>query len=115
MIKVTRYIAIVLFSLLLVSLFSCSTKKNTRASRFYHAFTSRYNIYYNGKVSFDEALKEQTAGYKENYTDMILMYPISAQPKDKAEPGGPFDRAIEKSNKAIKLHSIRTKPRKKPG
>ena len=104
-------------ALLLVLTFlpSCSTKKNTRASRFYHAFTSRYNIYYNGKVSFDEALKAQQTGYKENYTDMILMYPISAQPKDKAEPGGPFDRAIEKSNKAIKLHSIRTKPKKKPG
>lgn len=94
---------------------ACSTKKNTRASRFYHAFTSRYNIYYNGKVSFDEALKAQQTGYKESYTDMILMYPISAQPKDKAEPGGPFDRAIEKSNKAIKLHSIQAKPKKKPG
>ena len=43
------------------------------------------------------------------------MYPISAQPKDKAEPGGPFDRTIEKSNKAIKLHSIKAKPAKKPG
>ena len=42
------------------------------------------------------------------------MYPISAQPKDKAEPGGPFDRTIEKSNKAIKLHSIKAKPAKKP-
>ena len=93
----------------------CSTKKNTAASRFYHALTSRYNIYYNGKVSFDEALKAQQTGYQENYTEMILMYPVSSLPKDKAEPGGPFDRAIEKSNKAIKLHSIKTKPKKKPG
>jgi tetratricopeptide (TPR) repeat protein len=54
-------------------------------------------------------------GYEESYTDMILMYPISAQPKDKERPGGPFDLAIEKSNKAIKLHSIKTKPAKKPG
>ncbi len=46
---------------------------------------------------------------------MILMYPVSAQPKDKQETGGPFDRAIEKSNKAIKLHSIKAKPAKKPG
>ena len=53
--------------------------------------------------------------YKESYSDMILMYPISAQPKDKPETGGPFDRAIEKSNKAIKLHSIKAKPPKKPG
>lgn len=94
---------------------SCSTKKNTKASRFYHAFNSRFNIYFNGKTAFDEALKALNDGYKENYSDRILMYPISAQPKEKAELGGPFDRAIEKSNKAIKLHSIKAKPAKKPG
>jgi tetratricopeptide (TPR) repeat protein len=54
-------------------------------------------------------------GYKENYTEMIHIHPISAQPKDKSTPGGPFDRAVEKSDKAIKLHSIKTKPPKKPG
>ena len=96
-------------------LWSCSTKKNTKASRFYHSFTSRYNIYYNGKTSFDEALKSMETGYKESYSEMIHMYPISAQPKDKKETGGPFDRAIEKGNKAIKLHSIKAKPAKKPG
>lgn len=105
-----------IIALLIVSLFwSCSTKKNTKASRFYHAFNSRYNIYFNGKTSFDEALLSMQNGYKESYSDMILMYPISAQPKDKTETGGPFDRAIEKSNKAIKLHSIKAKPPKKPG
>ncbi len=105
-----------IIALLIVSLFwSCSTKKNTKASRFYHAFNSRYNIYFNGKTSFDEALLSMQNGYKESYSDMILMYPVSAEPKDKPEAGGPFDRAIEKSNKAIKLHSIKAKPPKKPG
>lgn len=105
-----------ILALIVVSLFwSCSTKKNTKANRFYHAFNSRYNIYFNGKTSFDEALLSMQNGYKESYSDMILMYPISAQPKDKQTTGGPFDRAIEKSNKAIKLHSIKAKPPKKPG
>ena len=94
---------------------SCGTKKNTKATRFYHAFTSRYNIYFNGKTSFDESLKSMQDGYKESYIDMIHMYPISAQPKDKAAPGGSFDRVIEKGNKAIKLHSIQVKPPKKQG
>lgn len=107
------YYIIALFAVLLP--WSCSTKKNTKASRFYHAVNSRYNIYYNGKVSFDEALKAMETGYKESYAEMIHMYPISAQPKDKKETGGPFDRAIEKGNKAIKLHSIKAKPPKKPG
>jgi len=106
---------IILSSFVLLLLWSCNTQKNTKFNRFYHSFTTRYNIYFNGKVSFDEQLAALQNGYKENYTDMIHMYPISAQPKDKAEPGGPFDRAIEKSNKAIKLHSLKTKPPKKPG
>ncbi|MDF9829192.1 tetratricopeptide repeat protein [Parabacteroides sp. PF5-6] len=105
----------ILSSFTFLLLWSCSTQKNTKASRFYHSFTTRYNIYYNGKVSFDESLDAMQKNYKESYTDRILMYPISAQPKDKATPGGPFDRAIEKSNKAIKLHSIKVKPEKKPG
>ena len=107
-----RYIG-ALFAILV--LWSCSTKKNTKATRFYHAFTTRYNIYFNGKEAFDEALKSQLEGHKDNYSDMIYLYPVSALPKDKTEPGGPFDRTIEKSNKAIKLHSIQTKPAKKPG
>lgn len=94
---------------------SCTTKKNTKVTRFYHAFNSRYNIYFNGKTSFDESLAAMQNGYDESYTDMIYMYPISAQPKDKETTGGPFDRAIEKGNKAIKLHSIKAKPPKKPG
>lgn len=97
------------------SLWSCGTKKNTKVSRFYHAMTTRFNIYFNGKVSFDEALKSMEDGYQENYSDLIYLHAISAQPKEKAETGGPFDRTIEKSNKAIKLHSIRVKPAKKPG
>lgn len=105
----------IIIPLLISILWSCSTKKNTRANRFYHSLNTRYNIYFNGKTSFDEALKALQDGYKENYSEMILMYPISAQPKDKQTTGGPFDRAIEKSNKGIKLHSIKAKPPKKPG
>lgn len=93
----------------------CSTKKNTAASRRYHAFTARYNTYFNGKTSFDESLASMQNGYKENYTEQIHMFPISAQPKDKKDIGGSFDRAIEKGNKAIKQHSIQKKPARKPG
>lgn len=111
--KKILYSILSIFAVLL--LWSCSTQKNTKANRFYHAFNSRYNIYFNGKTSFDESLAAMQNGYKESYSDMIYMFPISAQPKEKATVGGPFDRAIEKSNKAIKLHSIKTKPAKKPG
>ena len=53
--------------------------------------------------------------YQDDYSEMIHMLPVSARPKDKEKEGGPFDRAIEKGNKAVKLHSIKTKPSKKRG
>ncbi len=99
----------------LLLLGACSTKKNTAASRRWHAFTARYNTYFNGKTSFDEQLADMHNNYKENYTERIFLYPISAKLKDKNETGGPFDRAIEKGNKAIKQHSIRKKPTRKEG
>jgi tetratricopeptide (TPR) repeat protein len=94
---------------------ACSMKKNTAASRRYHALTARYNTYFNGKSTFDEMLSSMQKNYKENYTERIFMYPVSAQPKDKKETGGQFDRAIEKGNKAIKQHSIKQKPERKEG
>ena len=30
----------------------CSTKKNTAGSRFYHAMTTRYNVYFNGNEAY---------------------------------------------------------------
>lgn len=44
-----------LFCLFLM-LSSCSTKKNTPVSRQWHAFNTRYNVYFNGKTHFDEQL-----------------------------------------------------------
>lgn len=33
---------------------ACSTKKNTSATRFYHATTARFNTLYNGQVAYKE-------------------------------------------------------------
>jgi tetratricopeptide (TPR) repeat protein len=43
------------------------------------------------------------------------MFPVSSLPKDKQNTGGPFDKAIEKGVKAIKTHSIQTKPERQTG
>jgi tetratricopeptide (TPR) repeat protein len=102
--------------ILIVTLGSCGGRKNTGPSRFYHALNSRYNIYFNGKTSFDDAFKSMMDGYQENYTERIHMFPVSGIYKEeKSTEGGPFNRAIEKGNKAIRLHSIKEKPRRKPG
>ena len=56
--KQTGYISALCVFVLLAS---CSTKENTMSSRFYHAFTSRYNIYFNGKTSgrFEVGFRER--------------------------------------------------------
>ena len=101
---------------LIVAMSSCGGRKNTATSRFYHSLNSRYNIYFNGKTSFDDAFKSLHDGYQENYTEQIHMFPISGMYREeKSTTGGPFDRAIEKGNKAIRLHSIKEKPPRKAG
>ena len=101
--------------LLLVTLVSCSSTKNTGITRWYHSFNTRFNIFFNGNEAYREALKAQQDGYQESYSDFIYMYPVSSLPKDKLSEGGSFDRSIEKAAKAIKTHSIKAKPEKKPG
>ena len=105
-----RYLISAIFLILLAS---CTTTKNTGGTRWYHSFNTRYNVYFNGNEAFKEAYKSQLQNHSENYSEMILMHPVSALPKEKAKTGGPFDKAIEKSVKAIKMHSIQTKPERK--
>ena len=101
---------------IIVTSVSCSARKNSGPSRFYHALNARYNTYFNGKTSFDESLQSMNDGYKESYTEQIHMYPVNGIYKEeKMTEGGAFDRAIEKGNKAIKLHSIKEKPPRKAG
>ena len=100
----------------IVALSSCGGRKNTATSRFYHSLNSRYNTYFNGKTSYNDALKSLNDDYRENYTEQIYMFPISGiYPDEKSTTGGPFNRAIEKGNKAIRLHSIKEKPKRKSG
>ena len=88
---------------------SCSTKKNTSQSRFWHSFTARYNTYYNGSQAFIDGSLEKEKGNKDNYTEMLPLYTVgNKQSRNLGQ--GQFDRAIEKMEKAIKQHSIKTKP-----
>ena len=111
----TGHITFLLLLLLVLLLDSCTSSKNTAGTRWYHSFNTRYNVFFNGNQAYKEAFKAQQEGYTENYTETILMFPVSSLPKEKPNTGGPFDKAIEKSVKSIKTHSIQTKPEKKAG
>lgn len=95
---------------------SCSTRKNTAASRNYQAFITRYNVYFNGDQHFKETLKEMERSYEDDYTSLLLMHPAEAYAVQGApQPSGSFTHSIEKAQKAIQLHSIKKRPRRKPG
>lgn len=101
----------VLFPLLalLFLLAGCSTKKNTASTRWWHSFNARYNTYFNGSQAFIDGNLEKEKGNKDNYTEMIPLYMVGN--KQSREIGkGQYDRAIEKSEKAIRRHSIKVKP-----
>ena len=97
-----------LFTFLLFTA-SCSTKKNTAQSRWWQSFNARYNTYYNGSQAFIDGNIEKENGNKDNYTELIPLYAVGN--KQSRELGkSNFSRAIEKSEKAIKQHSIKARP-----
>ncbi len=111
----TRLIPIALVMLFVVAV-SCSTKKNTAASRFWQAFNTRYNVYYNGATNYNEQIKILENEYQDDYSQRLFIHPAEAYSHPKSpQPSGSFDRTIEKMQKAISLHSIKKKPKKKAG
>lgn len=103
-------------AMLCVALSGCSTKKNTAASRQWQAFTTRYNVYFNGIEHYKEQLASMEREYEDDYTRMLLTHPAEARADEKRpQPKGDFKRTLEKMQKAIQLHSIKKKPPKKSG
>ena len=101
---------------MLVLLAACSNKTNTARSRFWHSFTTKYNVYFHGKTNYDEQLKTMMDAYEDDYSQHLYMHPAEARSNPKApQPSGSFDRTIEKMEKAIALHSIKKKPKRKNG
>ena len=92
-----------------LALTACSTEKNTSQSRWWQSFNTRYNVYYNGSVAYIEGSLEKENGNQDNFTEMIPLYTVgnkSSRNIGKSQ----LDRAIEKMEKAIRLHSIKRKP-----
>lgn len=96
----------VLFSL------ACSNQKNTFMSRQYHALTTHYNVFFNGKESLKAAKKKIEEGIEYNYTTILPVFDYQ-DPTARNLASGDIDNAVDKATKAIKLHSITRKPKRK--
>lgn len=95
--------------LILVCLSACSTQKNTSGTRFYHSVTARFNTFYNGQVAFEEGVEAQKKGHKDDYTRLLPMYVATTKATQNLGKGN-YETAIEKCEKAIKVHSIKKRP-----
>lgn len=105
----SRHIIPLLIAAIIVVATGCSTQKNTAKTRFWHSFKARYNTYYNGSLAYIDGSLEKENGNKDNFTETLPLYTVSN--KQSRELGKTnFDRAIEKCQKTIKLHSIKRRP-----
>lgn len=104
-----KLLSIIAVGLLVTIIAACSASKNTGLSRRVQALKTQYNTYFNGNEAFKEGYRAQRDGNKDNYMEMIPYYMVGNKNTVKLG-GGQFDRAIEKSQKAIKQHSITKKP-----
>ena len=108
----TTWLAILAMTTMLMA---CgSTKENTARTRFYQSFVTRFNVYHNGNEAYKEGLQAQEKGHTDNFMKPIHLYIVSS-PTTRKMGADKFDTAIEKAQKASKLHSIKAKPKRKAG
>ncbi len=90
---------------LLVGVAACSTQKATWSNIQYHNITTHYNTWWNGNESLKKGLALMETRYKDDYTRILPVYKIGTKEESMALYPQ-FDRAVEKSIKGIKQHSI---------
>ena len=104
-----RHIYLLFSVVAVLATVGCSTQKNTSKSRWWHSFTARYNTFYNGKQAYIDGSLEKEKGNKDNFTEMLPLNTVGNKQSRQLGKGN-FDRAVEKSEKAIKQHSIKARP-----
>ncbi len=105
----SKAILLLTLTAILLATAACSSHKNTAKSRFWQAFTAKYNTYYNGTLAYIDGSLAKEQGNKDNYTEIIPLYTVGNK-SSRSLGSGNFDTAIEKCQKAIKLHSISKRP-----
>ncbi len=84
---------------------ACSTQKANWTNVQYHNTTTHFNVWWNGNESLKEGVEKMESGLKDDYTRLLPVYKLGT--KEEVMTLNPqFDRAIEKSVKGIKKHSI---------
>ena len=101
-------------TILLMSMGSCASQKNTASTRRWKSFKARYNTYFNAHQAYLEGMQAKKNGNKDNYTEIIPLLMASNKASQNLG-GGQFETTVKKCEKTIKLYSIKTKPEAKRG
>jgi len=91
--------------ILLLSVTSCSTKKNTWTRRAYHNVTCHYNVFFNGMVSLEEGEKLLSEKAVDNYNKVLMVYNYGTK-EDAVIVNPKMDRTIKKASIGIQRHSM---------
>lgn len=105
-----RLVKILIVIVIVAIAAACSTEKNTPMSRFYHNTTLKYNIYFNGRESYKKGITKINDQNSDNYA-LILSVFTDSKEENASVANGEMEKAIQKSAKGIKLHSITKKPK----
>ena len=62
--------------MLAVVLMSCSTQKNTWSTRAFHQMKTKYNIYFNGQLAFNEGEEATREANEDDYSTILNLYPV---------------------------------------
>ena len=79
--------------LLLLVVTACSTSRNTATTRWWQAFVTRYNVYYNAATAYREGEAAQRSGLKDDYTQMLPIFGV-AYPQQQNLGKGNFETAV---------------------
>ncbi len=93
---------------------AATIKKNTWLMRSYHNLTAYYNVYFNANDSYDEGVKKSAKEYPFDYSQILPVFTFGAKEIPQMVTSE-MQRALEKSDKTIKKHSLTTKPEIKKG
>lgn len=105
------YIRTAVTAAIVLLLIACSTKKNTWTTRTYHNMTARYNVLFNARNAFEEGMKNMRQSNTDDYSALLPLFIVSNHENAKGS-AAQMDITIEKCRKAIKVHSIKKKPKR---
>jgi tetratricopeptide (TPR) repeat protein len=98
------------FTIILVFVAACSTKKNKLINRQFQALNTKYNVLYHGNIALEKGIVDLKSQYKDNFWEILPIERIQVASENilpgEKNKNANFDRAEEKATKAIQKRSM---------